>query len=202
MSYKSKDVTPEEINTWKKNKKINPRTNRQISENSKIYKYLEEMEQKLKNKKNQLKVKTNKKHEVTILNEKLVELEIKNNSLNDEIIDLKSNESNLISSNDELKEKLKICEKKLNNLKNINSDLNDELKEKNKLLEKNQEEIAKLINELKEVSEKKTESLDKEIQTKHSSDNEEHGNNLVLVIPIAILCLGWAIKNVVFGLSG
>ena len=59
MSYANKDVTKDEIKLWKKNKLINPRTNRKIKIDSKIYKYLEDMEISLRKK--NLKIKTSNK---------------------------------------------------------------------------------------------------------------------------------------------
>ena len=231
MSYSNKDVTKDEINLWKKNKLINPRTNRKIKLDSKIYKYLQEMEKSLsKQKKN--KIKKTKNNSDQKLEESITQTEltsvlqeesitqtetvsksdafIQTDSSNNEIDNLKSRITEIEGINDtndslinekesqinKLNEKLKIKEnesielkKSINNLDNSNNNLRNELDEKNKLLEENNKKIEELKNQIKK---------DKSNKINYET-NKPSSNNLILVVPIAILCIGWVIKKSFFG---
>lgn len=223
MSYANKDVTKDEINLWKKNKLINPRTNRKIKLDSKIYKYLQEMEKSM-NKKKSNSVKTNKISKKENSNQKLTQTEtiLKDDSLsqtetvsktdvniqtelsNNEVDNLKNklieienlNDTNEILIN-ELSEKLQMKEdenvelkKSINNLENNNINLKKDLSEKNKLLEENNKKIEELKNQIEK---------DKLNHINFNKKNDPNPNNLMLVVPIAILCIGWVIKNSLFG---
>lgn len=160
MSYENKDVTTDEIKIWKKNKYVNPRTNRKIKESSKIYKYLENMSKKINNnKKNKsesnidnVELKSLVKNSEKIIEDlrtKTNEDKILINKLNKEI--LVSSEKNTVSIN-ELKNENENNKLIINNLNKTNKELQESLDNKNKLLEENNKKINKLKNELNELN--------------------------------------------------
>ena len=89
----------------------------------------------------------------------------------------------------------------INDLETTNNNLKNELNKKNKLLEENNRKIE----ELKKRFDKEPNKDDKETQSENNLNyldtNPPSPNNLILVVPLAILCIGWVIKNSIFGFS-
>ena len=193
MSYENKDVTKEEINLWKKNKLINPRTNRKIKIGSKIYKYLEQMEKIKSSKKNEKELKS-KDEDISELKNQLDNQNIEIKSKDENISELKNQ---LENQNIEIKSKdenILLLNNNINNLETIKKNLKIELEEKNKQLEENN----KKFNELKKqiITNNIKETDDKSVQ---NTDEDFTPNNLILVLPIALFCIGWAVKSSLFG---
>ena len=191
MSYDKQSVTKDEIKKWKKDKSINPRTNRKIRIDSKIYKYLQKMEKEIiKKKKDIINVKTvdtsiNTELKFDDTNSELNKLKEKSLKNDETILNLKNELDEECLKNKEIIISLK---NSINDLKNINHKISKELKEKEKLLEENKSEISKLKESVTKID-----LIDKQTQTEI-----EIFNNFKILIPLGLICFGLVTKYMIY----
>ena len=108
-------------------------------------------------------------------------------------VDIDEKKSSLIEKDNDII----LLKNSINDLENIKNELQKELDEKNKLLEENNKRLEELKSKINFNNLKSTEN--KSIQIDSNNDDSNIPNNLFLAVPIALMCIGWAIKSSLFG---